>query len=311
MMGIWKGRIIMRFTLAYVAIALLASPAFAGNDKNYTYLALGDSIPFGLNAVLLPPYSNQIPSPAAFVGYPEVIAAAENLLASKKEVNAACPGETSGSFLNTASPDNGCNSPHFEPPATVIPPFKSSIGLHTAYAGAQMDFAESALKSNKHINMVTLSIGANDGLMVLPALQQCGVDSVCAQTVLGPVLQAYGVNLAQILTRIRAQYRGTLILVKYYSPSPALDGFTVAFNNVMTDVAAQLAAQPNFTPVIFADGFTAFQLASALFNHDACKAGLLIRLPPSPLTAPCDIHPSRLGRELLAITIEFAKWSKH
>jgi hypothetical protein len=110
--------------------------------------------------------------------------------------------------------------------------------------------------------------------------------------------------------RIRAQYQGTLILVKYYSPMPALDGVTVALNDVMTQVAAQLATQPNFAAVKFADGFTAFQLASAFFNGDACQAGLLIPLPaPSP--QPCDIHPSGLGRDLLAAAVELAKWSKH
>ena len=300
----------MRFTLSYLVLALLATPVFAGDDKDYTYLALGDSVPFGLNATLLPPYTKRVPRAAAFIGYPEVIAAAENLTRSKKEVNAACPGETSGSFLDIRTPDYGCNSPHFEPPATTIPSYKSNFGLHTAYAGAQMDFAESELKSNKNINMVTLSIGANDGILVLPTLQQCGTNSDCAQGVLGPVLELYGANLATILTRIRAQYHGTLILVKYYSPSPALDGFTMAFNDVMTGVAAKLALDPNFKPVIFADGFTAFQLASELFDHDACKAGLLIRLPPLPLAPPCDIHPSRLGRDILALAIEFAKWSK-
>lgn len=301
--------------MRYFAMALLfllalpAAPAVAGNNNNYTYLALGDSIPFGLNALLLPPYSEQTPTPAAFTGYPEVVAKAENLLESAKEVNASCPGETSGSFLNTAVPDYGCNSPHFQPPAPTLPPFKSSIGLHTNYTGAQMDFAELQLRTNKHINLVTLSIGANDGLMVLPLLQQCGTDSACAQSVLGPVFSAFAGNLAQILSRIRAQYKGTLILMKYYSPSPALDSFTMELNDVMTQVVTQLSQQPNFPPVVFADGYTAFQLASSLFNHDACKAGLLIRLPTSPVT--CDIHPSPLGRDLLAATVVFAQWTKH
>ena len=93
-------------------------------------------------------------------------------LEPKKEVNASCPGETSGSFLdvNVLGGDYGCNSPHFQPPAPTIPPFKTSIGLHTNYTGAQMDFAVKQLAANKHINLVTLSIGANDGLMVLPHL---------------------------------------------------------------------------------------------------------------------------------------------
>ena len=55
--------------------------------------------------------------------------------------------------------------------------------------------------------------------------------------------------------------------------------------------------------------FTAFQFASALHNHDACEAGLVIALPPSPFTPPCDIHPTQLGREILAATVELAKWA--
>jgi hypothetical protein len=106
-------------------------------------------------------------------------------------VNTSCPGETSGSFLNTASPDNGCNSPHFlPPPAPPIPPFKTAIGLHTSYTGDQMTFAEGQLKNNKRINLVTLSIGANDVLLILPQLTQCGTDQACAKSVVDPVLQA-------------------------------------------------------------------------------------------------------------------------
>jgi lysophospholipase L1-like esterase len=297
----------------YFALTLLTASLFAGNEKNYTYLALGDSIPFGMNVTLLPPYSQTTPTPSEFVGYPEVVAATEHLLFSNKEVNASCPGETSGSFLNIAVPDNGCNSPHYQPPAPTLPPFKASIGLHTNYTGAQMDFAASQFSTNSHLNLVTLSIGANDVLLVLPQLEQCGTNTTCAQNVLGPVLQTYGGNLAQILTRIRAQYKGTLILMKYYSPSPLLDSVTMALNSVMTQVATQLSSQPGFSPVIFADGYTAFQLASALFNHDACQAGLLIRLPPSspPPPSPCDVHPSPLGRDLLAATVELAIFTRY
>jgi lysophospholipase L1-like esterase len=295
-----------KMVLILPVVAALAAPAFAANDNNYTYLALGDSIPFGLNPLILPPYTSptQLPTPSQFVGYPEVVAAVEHVA----EVNASCPGETSGSFLNTASPDNGCNSSHFlPPPAAPIPPFKTAIGLHTNYTGDQMKFAEGQLKNNKRINLVTLSIGANDVLLILPQLTQCGADQACANGVLKPVLDAYGNNLAMILSRIRAQYSGMLIMTKYYSPSPALDSLTVAVNSVMTQVVADLSKQRNFAPIQFADGFTAFQLVSALHNHDACQAGLLVRLPDPPPAPPCDIHPSRLGQELLAATVELAK----
>jgi lysophospholipase L1-like esterase len=170
-----------------------------------------------------------------------------------------------------------------------------------------MDFAEKQLKSNKRINLVTLSIGANDVLLILPQLQQCGTDQGCANGVLKPVLETYGNNLAIILSKIRADYSGTLIMTKYYSPAPVLDSLTVAVNDVMTQVVAQLSKQPNFAPVQFADGFTAFQLVSALHNHDACQAGLVVRLPDPPPAPPCDIHPSRLGQDLLAATVELAQ----
>ena len=292
---------------------LLAAPVFAANSSNYTYLALGDSVAFGLNETLLPPFSQNPPTPGEFVGYPETVAALEHLLTPDKEVNASCPGETSASFLNASAPDNGCNSPHFQPPAPTIPPFKTAFGLHTNYTGAQMAFAVSQLKANKHINMVTLSIGANDILMVLPQLEQCGADATCAQNVLAPVLQAYAVNLSQILIGIRANYQGTLIVMNYYSPAPALDSVTVAVNSVISAVVNQLSTQPNFAPVKLADAFTAFQLASAAFNHDACQAGLLIRFPPSsPYTVtPCDIHPSPIGRDLLAAIVALAQFSNH
>src|SRR5436190_16174110 len=141
-----------------LGLALAVAPSFAGNDKDYTYLALGDSISFGFDPTLVfctPGSVCPTPTPAQFIGYPEVVAQVEHLLQSKKEVNASCPGETSSSFVTfptPSTPDNGCNSngPY------NLPPFKATIGLHTAYTGTQKDFAVSQLASNKHINVVTL-----------------------------------------------------------------------------------------------------------------------------------------------------------
>jgi lysophospholipase L1-like esterase len=296
-----------KVAVASIIITSLGAPVLAAAD--YTYLALGDSVPFGMNVTLLPPYTQHTPKPSDFVGYPEAVALAVGVT----ELNASCPGETSGSFLDINVPDNGCNSPHVVPlpspslPPVTIPPFKTTIGLHTNYIGPQMDFAIAQLKANKRIDLVSLNIGANDVLLVLPALAQCGPDITCANGVLGPVLNTYAANLAQILIRIRAAYQGTLILMTYYSPSPELDGVTLAVNSVMTGVAAQLSTSPGFAPITIADGFTAFQTASAPPAHDSCQAGLLIQLPPSPYNlSPCDIHPSPLGRDLLADLVELA-----
>jgi lysophospholipase L1-like esterase len=278
-----------------LSLALLVAPAFAGNNHNFTYLALGDSVPFGMNVTLLPPFSNALPTPSEFIGYPEPVAELDRLIGLNKLVNAACPGETSGSFLDIKTPDNGCNSSHVDP---SFPPFKTTVGLHVNYKDAQIAFAEAQLQSDKNIKLVTLSIGANDILLVLPDLEKCGADAGCQQNVLGPVLSNYAVNLGQILTRIRAKYSGMLMLMTYYSPAPALDGVTQALNSVMTQVGGGFH-------ITVADGYDAFRIASAPFNNDPCQAGLLIKLPTGAPT-PCDVHPSALGRVLLAATVEFA-----
>jgi lysophospholipase L1-like esterase len=288
--------------IAFVVATIIEAPLAAKN--NYTYLALGDSVTFGMNVTLLPPYSQVAPVPSQFIGYPEVVASNQRL----SELNASCPGETSGSFLNASVPDNGCNSPHYVPlivptpglpPLVTIPPFKTTYGLHADYTGAQMNFALSQLKSNKNIDLVSLNIGANDVLLLLAA---CEDDPTCVGKGLGPVLQLYAANLAQILLGIRAEYQGTLVLMTYYSPTPALNGIAVAINETMTEVATQLSQTPGFVPITIVDGFTPFQVASEPYGGDPCAAGLVIPLPPgNPYNeSPCDVHPSLAGRDLLA-----------
>lgn len=265
-----------------LVLVALAAPVFAGNDSNYRYLALGDSVAFGYD----PTVTN--PAPAKYTGYPEIVA--DFALKLKQEVNAACPGQSSTSFL-FGGQDIGCE------------PFKAAIGLHTAYTGTQVNFAVSQLQSNKHIELVTLSIGGND--LSLLELQCSTAPSFpdCVGAALPGVLGTYAANLTQILTAIRAQggYQGKLILVKYYAPNadPLFIQVVGALNQVMTQVATPFGAK-------FADGFTAFQIASALSQGDPCQAGLLIRLSPTT----CDIHPTRLGQQLLAATVLLALHSR-
>jgi lysophospholipase L1-like esterase len=271
-----------------LASLLLTSTVSAANLKNYTYLALGDSVAFGLNPTLLIP--NQPPPPASvFVGYPEVVAADEHLLTSKKEVNAACPGETSGSFMTAGAPDLGCHSlgPQGQPP------YKTSAQLHADYSATQLQFAVSELSTNKHINLVTLGIGSNDALLFIRNCQATADPNGCIATGLPGVIDTYAGNLIQILTAIRqtAGYRGRLVLVGYYSPTPDLIPVAIALNTTMIAVGAQFGT-------IFADGFTAFELAAAASGGDVCKAGLLIQLGNT-----CDIHPSVAGRNVLAAAV--------
>ncbi len=278
---------VQRFT---IAAAMTIIPLFAQNQLDY--LALGDSIPFGLDPTLL---TQPKVKPSDFTGYPEILNSAIPLI--KNEINASCPGETSGSFLNTAAPDNGCNHEHVEIGQPTLPAFKTSIGLHTPYTGAQVDFAVSQLTSNPKIKLVTLSLGANDLLLLQLRCATAPDFAACVLPLLqNEVLPNFGMNLTQILTaiRVRAHYTGTLVVMTYYSPraDPVFVQAVSALNQVMYLVGAQFGAR-------FADGFTAFRLASTFFQGDPCKAGLLIRLSATS----CDVHPSRLGQSILAGTV--------
>jgi lysophospholipase L1-like esterase len=188
--------------------------------------------------------------------------------------------------VTLGAPDNGCNGtgPNGEPP------FKPAIGLHTNYPGmSQLDFALSQLASNKKIDVVTLSIGGNDMLLLV---KRCAGDPACVQSQLGVVLAQYADNLGRILTAIRAKYRGTIVLVLYFSPNPALNPVAQALNSTIVDVGKRFNAR-------FADGYTAFQLASAFSGGNACAAGLLAPLAPGV----CDVHPTLNGQRVLGAAV--------
>jgi lysophospholipase L1-like esterase len=266
---------------------LLSSTLFAGNEKNYTYLALGDSVAFGLDVRLL--VNQPLPLPSAFTGYPETVAQSFQPLSAKQHVNAACPGETAASFRTAGAPDLGC---HDRGPQGQ-PPFKTWIGLHTDYPGTQLEFAVSQLSANKHIQLVTLGIGSNDVLLLVRACQAAADPMACVVAGLPGMLQTFAGNLAQILGAIRATgYSGKLVLVLFYAPVADLIPVAAALNGATMQVGGSF-------DVTIADGFTAFQTAAAPFGGDVCKAGLLIPLGPST----CDIHPSPKGRDLLAATV--------
>src|SRR5579862_3245375 len=98
-------RSVVSGSLLYITLAYLAGTLSAQNASGYTYLALGDSVSFGLDPNLL--MGPQAPSPFAFTGYPETVAAWT--LQSNKLVNSSCPGETSNSFVSPGGRDLGCH----------------------------------------------------------------------------------------------------------------------------------------------------------------------------------------------------------
>jgi lysophospholipase L1-like esterase len=166
--------------------------------------------------------------------------------------------------------------------------------MWVSYTGTQLDYAVSYLTKNRDTKLVTINIGGNDlGLLQLT----CAGDLNCEVLGLPGVLAAYGMNLNRIFSHLRdeARYKGPIVLLTYYVSNyndPAQVGAFSALNAIASSIATAFGAK-------IADGFTAFQAASAGKGGDACAAGLLATLPDGS----CDTHPSIQGQRLLADTV--------
>jgi len=265
------------------------------------YLALGDSVAFGYNPV---DAQKDPANLAAFVAYPELIS-----LALIPTANAACEGETSGSFIDVTRPDQG--SPDCRAWRAA------GDAMHVHYAGAaqsQLQFAVGYLLSHRNTATVSIGIGGGD-LLSLGATCAAAFntnDPAYAQEVAGcelqqapAVLAQTAQNIATIVGTIRSiGYTGQLVLVTYpaeqYSNLNDVNLIaTAGLDRAMVGVAQ---AFPQWN-VSIAKGFSTFgAIATLLGGGDSCKAGLLYRLPDGT----CDIHPSRFGHTQLAAAVASA-----
>jgi lysophospholipase L1-like esterase len=248
-----------------------------------SYLALGDSITFGQNILIEPTRHVD-----RYKGYPEFLSG----MVDAKDVNASCPGETTGSFFDPTAVDNGCRD--FRRSGTTDPeaPAVRYETLHVGYDGTQLEFAIDYLTNpRKKVSLVTLQLGANDLLLLLYG---CLGDPTCVYGGIQGVLTTAGQNLATILYTIRSVgYTGQIVLPFYYSNNYADQMMTqasYALNQVIAQIAPMFGAQT-------ADVFSAWYAAS---GGDPCAAGLLLKLPDGT----CDKHPSRAGAKLMAETID-------
>jgi lysophospholipase L1-like esterase len=202
--------------------------------------------------------------------------------------NAACPGETSSSFISPTGADNGCRA------------FRASFPLHVSYTSTQLDFATSFLATHKQTRLVTIGLGSNDGVLLE---MSCNGDPACIQAGLPQVLARVRLNMDTILRSLRGTgFRGVLVVVNYYSPDytdSVLTGLVMSLNQTLATVASANGA-------VVADAFTAFQtIASTPFaGGKPCKAGLLNVNPLDATQMSCDDHPTQSGHILLADTVE-------
>ena len=263
---------ITSIALTFLASGLALSAAADDVPRNTRYLALGDSIAFGYNPLVIPVNLDK------YVGYPEIVSDALH----RKVSNASCFGESSGSFLLLGAPDTGCAQ------------WRAALPLKASYSGTQMQYALDYLQANlKKTDLITIDIGVND-LGVL--LASCNFDLTCAHAGLPGTLATYAQNLAIIFGGIRsAGYTGPIVAVTPYAVNyndPVQVPGLIALDGALAQVASGYDVQ-------VADAFTAFLVADVPFGGDSCAAGLLIKLP----NGTCDIHPSLAGQTLIAQTV--------
>ena len=247
------------------------------------YLALGDSVPFGYEEQQVVPAPNYADA-SSFIGYPEDLGSELRLTVA----NAACPGETSSSFINPSAQSNGCEN---RPGGGAS--YRTMFPLHVTYSGSQLSYAVSYLKTHKKVRLVSLMIGANDLLVC----QETTADH-CASLVeqAGVICTAIN-NVKTILSAIRnkAHYSVQIALVNYYSPTPVENSTTALGNSTIASVAKPFHVE-------IADAFDAFAAADAHSGGNPCAAGLLTQLSGGG----CGIHPSQAGAAVLAQALETA-----
>jgi hypothetical protein len=252
------------------------------------YLALGDSVPFGYNPV---DAVNDPTNLSAFVGYPELITTPSIV------ANAACEGETSGSFFSTTAPDNGCRAWR-----------AAGDAMHIGYGNSatQLGFATKFLGNHANTATVSLMVGANDLLLAQNACvaqyypDVNAINNCLAQAVPGVIASAAN-NIGYIVSQFRGTgYTGQIALVtyyelQYYNTSDLTFQAAYGLDQAIVKVGQALG-------VSIAGGFSAFAQASASAGYDACKAGLLYVLPDGT----CNKHPSRAGQAVLAAAVQAA-----
>jgi lysophospholipase L1-like esterase len=239
-----------------------------------TYLALGDSVPFGYRGGTASEFSDA----RNFVGYPELVGEALGL----DVLNAACPGETTGSFLDATAQSNGCENTLNSPMG-----YRTAYPLHVLYDSAkqsQLDYAVQTLSEKDDVDLVTLQVGANDAFLC----QQTTASGCSAAEDLRAVGATVQQNLDRILSTLRndARYNGQIVVVTYYALNYT-DPTGVAIqllDNTIADVAGRYGAD-------IADGYAAFKPRADASGGDSVAAGLVL---------PDDVHPTQAGQQLLA-----------
>lgn len=293
----------MKLSRVLSTAALLTAVSLGGtaaawdlDEHHDKILVLGDSVAFGYIAAV-DNVGYFYTRPENFVGFADDLHERLHL----DLVNASCPGETTGSFLSSTAPDNGCSG------------YRDQYRLHVVYKSTQVEFATDYLKSHRDVRLVTLTLGANDGLLLELSCEKisnptlAGVEA-CIAAGAPAVFDKVAENIGTILAGLRGTgYRGAIILTNYYSPDYS-DMTQPGITELTEGLNAAIAAPAQAYGAVVADVFTVFKAVAfdPAFGGETCKTGLL---NPDVSTADlCNIHPAHTGHRLIAKTIAETLW---
>lgn len=295
-----RRRLALLLSTMLVAGLVTIAPASADDhgDDGGTYLALGDSVAAG----------TQQPAPFTDNGY-------TNLLFEKLEkkydldtfVNLACPGDDTAEMLDgDASDGSVCYG--------TAPPIPFG-------APSQLDAAVAYLLANPgEVELITITIGANDLLACSPAF-----DAACVAAQLGQVIA----NLPVILETLQAVAPGVPIVgMNYYQPNlafwlvtpePGQDAFmtgALGLTSIGNDVIEGVYGAFGIPVIDVAEAFKTFETNGKTPKNvkETCKLTLMCEkvkgdyvlsdydpVEPGPQT---DIHPSNKGYKKIAKAFE-------
>ena len=143
------------------------------------------------------------------------------------EVNLACPGETTETFVH-----GGC----FYTALFGLP-------IHASYPGPQLEAAEAFLRGHRgQVNPIIHSLAANE--LFRPWTLDCDGDEACVAARIPDAVEAVKDNYELILSRLRAlePHATLLILVEYQFPT-----FPKSFNDGLALLYDQVRARVGHT----------------------------------------------------------------
>jgi lysophospholipase L1-like esterase len=298
--------------------ALVMAPSAGAATLGSTYLALGDSLAYGFHHAQFYQEleTKGFVEPATFEeGYVNDFANyyLKPFNPNLKVIDDGCPGETSETFINGATPYP--TSTYCAGGATGSP-FPKAF-LHHSYAGSQLSDALAILKSTPNVSPITLNIGSNDVLQFLE--HTCGFPATftCSEAQVGAEYVHIQTNVSTILADLRAAApKAQIVLVGAYNPYPTLlpapggDKDLAELNSLLASAAAKVPgtsfanSEPLFNPSGYLGGSESGDIPIICAFTAMCPGGKY-----DPASPEADIHPTKLGYQVMGLVVALDFWT--